>query len=176
MAYRNDVDALEARLAAVQRDLDATTRDRDETARMLGEARDRVRNDDLAADYAAGGPQRRSRRRALIIGATAALATIGGFATYKLTRPSATERFEQVFGQFVGFETAMCKCTDKQCADTVMEGVNKWAVEMAKEQPPKTPTPTDEQMKRMSTVAEHFGQCMTKAMSVPEPAHVGDAQ
>jgi hypothetical protein len=167
MAYRNDVDALEARLSAVQRDLDATTRDRDETARMLGEARDRVRNDDLAADYAAGGPQRRRRRRALITGAAAALAVIGGFATYKLTRPSASQRFEQVFAQFTGFETAMCKCTNKQCADSVMDGVNKWATTIAKEQPQKSSQPTEEQMKRMSTVAEQFGQCMTKAMSPP---------
>lgn len=167
MAYRNDVDALEARLSAVQRDLDATTRDRDETARMLDEARDRVRNDDLAADYASGGPLRRRRRRALIIGATAALATIGGFVTYKLTRPSAGEQFEAIFGQFVGFETAMCKCTDKQCADAVMDGVNKWATTLAKEQPERSSQPTEEQMKRMSTVAEHFGQCMTKAMTPP---------
>lgn len=176
MAYRNDVDALEARLSAVQRDLDAATRDRDETARMLDEARDRVRNDDLAADYAAGGPQRRSRRRALIIGATAALATIGGFATYKLTRPSAGAQFEQIYTQFVGFETAMCKCTDKVCADAVMDGMNKWGQALAKEQPQHPTQPTEEQMKRMTTVAEHFGQCMTKAMTPPEQAHAGDAQ
>jgi len=167
MAYRNDVDALEARLAAVQRDLDATTRDRDETARMLGEARDRVRNDDLAADYAAGGPQRRQRRRALIIGATAAFATLGGLVTYKLTRSSPEQQFEQIYSQFVGFETAMCKCTDKVCADAVMDGMNKWGTEMAKQAPKSPAQPTEEQMKRMTTVAEHFGQCMTKAMTPP---------
>ena len=169
MAYRNDVDALEARLAAVQRDLDATTRDRDETARMLGDARDRVRNDDLAADYAAGGPQRRSRRRATYIASAALLAAVGGFATYKLTRPSAGQQFEKLYAQFVGFETAMCKCTEKTCADAVMDGVNKWGQATAKETPEPPAQPTEEQIKRMTTVAEHFGQCMTKAMRPPEP-------
>ncbi len=168
MAYRNDLDALEARLAAVQRDLDATTRDRDETARMLAEARDQVRNDDLAADYAAGGPQRRRRRRAVVIASAALLATVGGIATYKLTRPSSTYRFEAIIEQFIGFETAMCKCTDKRCADAVMEGLNHWSVEMAKAEPTRAGTPTEAQMKQMQTVAEHFGECMTKAMTRAE--------
>jgi hypothetical protein len=72
--------------------------------------------------------------------------------------------------QFTGFETAMCKCTDKACADSVMEGVNKWGMELATEEPKNASQPTEEQMKRMSSVAEHFGQCMTKAMSPAERA------
>jgi hypothetical protein len=134
---------------------------------MLDEAKNRIRDDADAADYAAGGPQRRRRRRALIIGATAALATIGGFATYKLTRPASGTQFEQIYAQFVGYETAMCECTNKVCADRVMDGMNKWGMEMAKEQPRNPSQPTEEQMKRMTTVAEHFGQCMTKAMTPP---------
>jgi hypothetical protein len=168
MAYRNDLDALEARLAAVQRDLDATTRDRDETARMLAEARDQVRNDDLAADYAAGGPQRRRRRRAVVIASAALLATVGGIATYKLTRRSSTYRTEAIMEQFAGFEAAMCKCTDKRCADAVTAGLNAWSVALAKEQPKNTPTLSEQQMKRMSTIAEHYAQCMTKAMTSAE--------
>jgi hypothetical protein len=168
MAYRNDVDALEARLAAVQRDLDATTRDRDETARLLAEARDRAHNDELAADYAAGGPQRR-RRRQLAIGASAAfLALAGGVATCKLTRPSSAARFDEIMAQFVGFETAMCKCTDKACADVVLEDMNKWGTKLAQEDDKNAAPPSEEQMKRMSTVAEHFGQCMTTAMTTVE--------
>lgn len=136
---------------------------------MLGEARERVRNDDLAADYAAGGPQRRSRRRAAYIASAALLAAVGGFATYKLTRPSGGDQFGKIYAQFIGFETAMCKCTEKTCADAVMDGMNKWATSIAKEMPQHSSQPTEEQMKRMTTVAEHFGQCMTKAMTPAEP-------
>ena len=99
----------------------------------------------------------------------ALLAAVGGFATYTLTRPSAARQFRKIYAELVGFETAMCKCTEKTCADAVMDGMNKWAMAIAKETPQHSSQPTEEQMKRMTTVAEHFGQCMTKAMRPPEP-------
>lgn len=169
MAYRNDVDALEARLAAVQRDLDSTTRDRDETARMLEEARAGARNEELAADYAAGGPIRRRRKRAAFIAGAALLATVGGIATYQATRPSSTAHFDEIMAQFTAFETEICACKGKACADRVLEKMNKWSTGLAQQAEESTPRrPTEEQMKRMSTVAEHFGQCMTSAMSTGE--------
>ncbi|MEO8843085.1 MAG: hypothetical protein ABI591_29220 [Kofleriaceae bacterium] len=43
MAYRNDVDALEARKAALQFEVDAKGKERDEAARLLGEAKARAK-------------------------------------------------------------------------------------------------------------------------------------
>lgn len=167
MAYRNDVDALEARLAAVQRDLDATTRDRDETARLLAEARDRAANEAIAADYFAGGPQRRRRRRVrhMAFGAGIALAVIGSLATYRLTRTSARDRVEATVERFQGFTAEMCQCTDKQCADRVMDDMTKWATGLATEQPYGEEMPPEDLRERMATIGQHYAECMTKAMS-----------
>jgi len=169
MAYRNDVDALEARLAAVQRDLDATTRDRDETARLLAEARDRANNDALAADYAAGGPQRRRRRQVAIVTAAAVAALGGGGLAYKLTRgPTAAERFERMLADGVTFEHSMCGCKDKACAEAVNDELNRWATQLAKEHNSDTEErPNEEQMQRVTKVFSHYGECMTDLMTPP---------
>src|SRR5262245_5903222 len=75
MAFRNDIDALDARHKALAAVVQDRTRARDEAARMLDEARARERGEQLYADFVSGGPLRRKRRALLII--IAALTLIG---------------------------------------------------------------------------------------------------
>lgn len=63
MAYRGDVEALEARVAALSADLAQRVRERDEAAQLLAEARARAHAEAYLADLDAGGPARRRRKR-----------------------------------------------------------------------------------------------------------------
>lgn len=63
------------------------------------------------------------------------------------------------------FTEEACKCTDRACADLVMEEITKWGQEMAKsyEQDAEKMNPDD--MKLMTTIAERLTKCMTAAYS-----------
>jgi len=163
MAYRNDVDALQARLAAIQGDLDATTRQRDEAARLLAEARARAAAEGLAADWAAGGPQRRRRRRVKIALAATALVALGSGVTYKLTRSDRGQDVDQLIARFGVFEAQMCLCHDRACAEAVSAQMTTWSVEITRTQP--KPFELDEsQRAQVTRMAQHFGQCTSDAM------------
>jgi hypothetical protein len=168
MAYRNDVDALEHRLATLQRELDGTTRQRDDAARMLTEARDRAAADGLAADWAAGGPQRRRRRRIRIILATTMLAVVGGFFTFRVTRAHASDDLERVIARLSTFADQMCGCADRACADKVAADMTAWSAEMARTESSPRDMDPDVQA-RVTKIAERLGSCMTRVMSDPEP-------
>ena len=61
---------------------------------------------------------------------------------------------------------AMCKCTDKACADKVQADMTKWGSDMAKAAGDKPAEKPDEKtMAEMSKVTEEYGKCMTKAMT-----------
>jgi hypothetical protein len=73
----------------------------------------------------------------------------------------------------------MCKCTDKACADKVMESMAKWTQEHAKEGGDKeVAKPTEEDMKKTQSISEDYTKCMQKVMtaSMPPPpaAPTGD--
>jgi hypothetical protein len=77
------------------------------------------------------------------------------------------------------FRDQMCKCTDKACADKVMESMTKWTQEAAKEGGDKEAAkPNEEDMKKMQTISEEYTKCMQKVMtaSMPPPpaAPAGD--
>ena len=170
MAYRNDVDALEARLVAIQGELDDATRQRDIAAHLLEEARARAAAEGLAADWAAGGPQRRRRRRARILIATVGFALVGGLVTYRVTRDRGAGDQREVLERFATFTDQMCTCHDKACADQVMGSMTTWSMKMAREQS-QAPMELDAATReRMSKLVEHFGECMVTAMARPEPA------
>ncbi|MBL0219104.1 MAG: hypothetical protein IPQ07_35195 [Myxococcales bacterium] len=170
MAYRNDVDALEARLVAIQGELDDATRQRDIAAHLLEEARARAAAEGLAADWAAGGPQRRRRRRARILIATVGFALVGGLVTYRVTRDRGAGDQREVLERFATFTDQMCTCHDKACADQVMGSMTTWSMKMAREQS-QAPMELDAATReRMSKLVEHFGECMVTAMGPPEPA------
>lgn len=100
MAYRDDAQALEARLAALTADVAARERERDEAARTLDEARARAHADAYLADLDAGGPARRRRKRIRIAALIAGLAIIVGglFAYHFRARPD--HRFEDAMHKF----------------------------------------------------------------------------
>ena len=90
MAYRNDVDALAARLAAIDGEVADRTRARDEIALMLEEARALERAEAVLADRAAGGPARR-RRRALLVATALGVSAVAVLATVKVWHSSSCE-------------------------------------------------------------------------------------
>jgi hypothetical protein len=75
------------------------------------------------------------------------------------------------------FKDQMCKCTDKPCADKVMEAMTKWGADMAKEGNKEAAKPTEEDMKKSQAVSEEYSKCMQKAMASampPPPPPAGD--
>lgn len=169
MVYRDDVGALEARLTTLETELAAKTRQRDEAARLLVEAKARASNDALAADWAAGGPQRRRKRR-LAVFVSSVMAVTAGLTLYvKLPGRVDRERalVERSIAQFERFADEMCDCRDSQCAEAVSTRMTNWSSDLVKGDP-KPPRVVDEPtMTRMQTIATHMSECMQKAMSAP---------
>ena len=163
MAYRDDVQALEARVAALSADLAVRVRERDEAARMLDEARARAHAAAYIADLESGGPARRLRKRLRIAAAMAGLAMIvGGALAYRAR--SHRDRFEEAMHRFEKFTGEMCKCKDRDCATQVTDDMTRWSMAMQKEwQPP--PKLTEVQTKRATDMGMRMAECMQKAMS-----------
>jgi hypothetical protein len=171
MAYRGDVEALEARVAALTADLAARVRERDETARMLEEARTRARAEAVIADLESGGPARRRRKRLRIAAMTAGLAMIvGGLLAYR-ARSHHDDRFEAVMHQFEQFAGEMCQCKDSTCAMHVSDDMTRWATTIQKDWDP-TPKLAEAQMKRATELGQRMAECMTKAMAAADPAQL----
>lgn len=171
MAYRGDVEALEARVAALTADLAVRVRERDETARMLEEARARAHAEAFIADLESGGPARRRRKRLRIATMTAGIAMIvGGLLAYR-ARSHPVDRFEAAMHTFDQFTGEMCQCKDAACAMHVSDDMTRWATSMQKEWEP--PPKLDEaQMKRATEMGQRMGECMTKAMAAADPAQL----
>jgi len=168
MAYRNDVDALEARYRAVQAEVDEKTRARDDVARMLEEARARERNDELYRDFASGGPQRRRRRRIRIGVTLAAVVTIAMGGVFVMRHHHGPDRKAQIFREMERFTDQLCQCHDMQCVQGVSDEMTRWSQQVTKEigNPPKL---SDAEMKRATTIAERMAKCMQQAMSTSPP-------
>ena len=171
MAYRNDVDALAARHEALQAEVDAKTRDRDEVSRLLEEARGRERNEQLYQDYASGGPQRRRRRRVRIALALAALMTgVLGIVFALRVTPRHVDPSAAAIAKMQQFADEMCQCRDARCAQGVMDVMVRWAQDQARplREPPRL---SAEDTRRAQKIGERMGECMQRAMSVqvPEP-------
>lgn len=168
MVYRDDVGALEARLTTLESELAEKTRQRDEAARLVIEAKARARNDALAADWAAGGPQRRRRQRtALIVASVMALtASIGLVVKFHARGESKQERLDRVIATFEGYTDEMCACTTADCAQAVSSRMSTWATELAKQEPQPHPGDIDhETMERMTKIGTRMGECMQTAVT-----------
>ena len=167
MTYRSDTDALEARLEVLEKDLTDRTRERDEVARLLAEAR----NTDAARRWLEDAPRRRRRRKILFgVLASAVLIAAAIMTLVRMHRDARLERNEQVLHQFEQFADEACACKDKACADKVTERVSKWGQEMAKDHDYLDEKPDPEMVKRFEPVAERFSKCLTAAMSLETPA------
>jgi hypothetical protein len=173
MAYRDDVAALEARVAALSADLDLRVRERDEAARLLDEARARASAAAYIADLESGGPARRRRKRIRIAAMVAGIAMIvGGLLAYRL-RAHHDHRFEDAIQKFEQFTGEMCQCRDSACAQHVADDMTKWSMSMAKEWQPE-PKLTSDQMKRATDLGQRMAECMTKAMSAGDPQQLAN--
>jgi len=167
MAYRGDVEALEARVAALSADLAHRVRERDETAQMLAEARARANAEAYVADLDAGGPARRRRKRLRIAAMAAGIAMIvGGLLAYRAR--SHPDRFEEAMRTFDRFADEVCRCKDSACVTQVSNDMNRWGTQMAKEWGPD-PKLDAGQMKRAMAIGERMGQCMSRVMSYGDP-------
>ncbi len=166
MAYRNDVDALEARYQALEADLAERTKARDEAAQLLAEARERARVDAVLADIASGGPARRRRKHALIAGAVMLGALAAGGIGYRIAT-RGDNKIEAAVAQFELFTDAMCTCSTRQCADAVSNQMTRWATDMSKDWTPP-PKLDDAVMKHMTDLAKRMSDCMTAVMTVKD--------
>ncbi len=161
MAYRSDVDALAARVQALSAELADRERERDEVARMLAEARAKEQADRVAADYAAGGPQRRLRRR-LTIAVSAAATLVAALVAWRVTHRH-DDRMERALQRFDRYATEMCECADSGCVQHVSEDMAKWAMQMQKDDFPPPGKIDAATMKRAQAIAERMTKCMEKA-------------
>jgi hypothetical protein len=171
MAYRDDVQALQARVDALSADLATRVRERDEAARMLAEARARADAEAFLADLASGGPARRRRKRLRIAAIAAGFAMIvGGLLAYRAW-PRHEHRLEAAMRTFERFTTEMCQCKDTACATHVSDDMTRWATAMQKDwQPP--PKLDDAQIKRATELGQRMADCMTKAMTAGDAAQL----
>jgi len=167
MAYRGDVEALEARVAALSVDLAHRVRERDEAAQMLAEARARANAEAYLADLDAGGPARRRRKRLRIAAMAAGIAMIvGGLVAYRAR--SHPDRFEDAMRTFDRFADEICQCKDSACVTHVSDDMNVWGMKMAKEWGPE-PKLESVQMRRATAIAERMGTCMSRVMNAGDP-------
>jgi hypothetical protein len=169
MAYRSDVEALQARHTALDAEIIEKSRARDDVARMLAEARAREASDAYVADLAAGGPARRRRHRIRIALAAlvSMLAIVGIGVGYRMSVGPRPSELEIAYHQFSLFTDEMCACRDTACASRVSDEMTKWSVQMAKQQrtPPRM---TEGDTKRFTELGERMGKCMQAAMTIPD--------
>lgn len=165
LPYRNDLEALEARHAALEAEVADKVRRRDEAARMLEEARAQQRAANIAADFAAGGPARRQRQMvAVVLGSIAFLIALGAVMRVIHRGDDRARRMERVMTQFERYTDEICACKDKDCATAVTDRMTKWAGEIAKDMTPDDAKPDAAAMERMTKVGQRMSDCMTKAM------------
>jgi hypothetical protein len=166
--YRNDLEALEARHAALEAEVADKIRRRDEAARMLEEARARQRAEAIAADYASGGHARRQKRMvAVVLGSIAFLIAMGAAVRILHRGDDRARRMERMMAQFEAFTDDICACTDSKCAMAVTDRMTKWAQEASKTAN-LDDKPDAETMERAQKIGTRMSECMTKAMSVVE--------
>jgi len=165
MAYRSDVEALEARVHALSAELADRQRERDEVAQLLADARAREHAESVIADLEAGGPARRRRKKIKIAAAVGALAlAIAGFG-YRVTRRHE-DKIARVMATFSGYADEMCACSDQQCAQFVSNDMTKWATQLIKDDP-SLQKPEPAVMKQAEKIAQRMTECMMRAMTPP---------
>jgi hypothetical protein len=98
MAYRSDVEAMEARLADLDAQVGVATRDRDDLAQLIAETRARERRQAILEDLQAGGPTKRLYRNASIALGAIVLTALGVLAV-RAARPDRVVRRRDVLVQ-----------------------------------------------------------------------------
>jgi hypothetical protein len=159
MAYRSDVDALEARHRALEAELAQRVRERDDVARMLAEARAQECAEHARIDAVMGGPMRR-RRAALLVAVALLLITVAGAMTYRKTCVRSHD-MRDFIERFQMFSDEVCRCRDTACTQRTIDVMTAWSTEIARQRP--VPLPVDDaSSQHMQRIAEQFSRCMTR--------------
>jgi hypothetical protein len=159
MAYRNDLEALQARHVALAAEVAERTRARDEVAQLLAEARAQDEAERRRADIAAGGPARRRRHRILIAAAATALAMVAGSIGYGIAHRKH-DRLAEAIDRLAEFTDEMCACPDTACTKKVSDEMSEWSMRMAKQFKPVT---IDESSQtRVNAIVKRMSSCMVK--------------
>lgn len=120
MAYRDDVAALEARLAALTADAEVRLRERDEVARLLAETRAR-------ADVAPRGSSRRRRAGFPTAFVIAGLAVGIGIAMGSMSESKPSHESSVALAHLEQLADEMCRCVTRTCAERVDDEVAQWS-------------------------------------------------
>ncbi len=161
MAYRNDLDALEARHAALEAEVAEGIRARDEAAHLLAEARAR---EDANAE-ADVEPARRGPSLLAIAFGIGVVALIGGL-TRCGTEGTKTEG-EDIVQTFERFATTMCACQTPVCAQQVSSEVTAWGQLTANGRPQLVDHADPRTQQHIIQIAHRLSRCMQRAMVVP---------
>jgi hypothetical protein len=159
MAYRSDLEALQARHNALVAEVAERVRERDTVGRLLAE----LRPWDAAVKRLAEAEHRARRRRRymLIASVLAILAIVGGFGIRAALRDPARELIDQ----YKAFADRMCECRDSTCAGEVAHATSAWAVE--RREAHDGPLRLDvAQRQHLNDVRERMVRCMASARSV----------
>ena len=156
-AYRDDLAALEARRAALDAEIADRTRERDEAAQMLAEAR---RTADAQAWLDGAAERDRRFRNRVGIGVTALMTIIVaiGVGLYATRGPDPVEK---AMHQYESWSDTVCACKDKACSDAVMQDLTKWSTELARqwENPPRL---SGDQMAHASEIGKRMTDCLAR--------------
>jgi len=152
MVYRNDVDALQARLRALNIDLAERERERDEVVRLL---RDR-RNCDAAVQWLDERPQRR-RRHGVLAAVLLCGVIAGGLAAHGLA-PDKQQTFDKTLRDFSRFAHETCRCPDAACVQRVGDALHESTNRIVKRGAYKL-KPTEAQLARSKQILARLMHC-----------------
>lgn len=154
MAYRNDLEALEARHAALEAEIAERTRERDDAARLLAEARERERA--MQTEIVIDPARRRRQGIAISAGVLASIGIAIGIA-YVAKQSRAEARFAAMYEQLERFTSESCACEDSACVEDVQNRMAQWGAQLS--------ATTDEQpgaknTKRFFDLVERMSACV----------------
>jgi hypothetical protein len=86
-------------------------------------------------------------------------------------KKKSTSTAGEALAKMSEFADSMCLCKDKACAEAVQERMTKWSTDMAaKAGSARDEKPSDEMIKKMTTIGQQYAECMTSAYgSEPTP-------
>jgi hypothetical protein len=169
MAYRNDLDALAARLTHLHAEVLARTRERDELARLVSDARAEEQAETNLVRARLYG----KRRDALLV-VLALLALVSICALGAAVKPMfAFDFVDDPIADYEAFADAMCACRDAACVHRVDGEITAWA---AVEQPRDVLRPwsrADGQY--LNLLGRQVAACMERRLAPrPRPERVTD--
>jgi hypothetical protein len=81
----------------------------------------------------------------------------------KISEGDQVALIQEAIAKFEGYKAAMCTCADRACAERVHREMEEWS--RAEAGRTKDTKPSDEDTKKLMTLATAYGECQTKAMA-----------